>query len=150
MSITTTGFSESARTVDGYRRREALRLRESEAFGLDSRLRAELEEVWEECQQPNWDGHDAIRVSVETLRNVYQLLECLPIGLHVPTISAEADGHLTLEWYRTPKRLLSVSVTPDGELHYAGKFGPNRVFGTEAFFGELPSAILGLIKKVYA
>lgn len=149
MSMTTAGFSDAARSVDDYRRQEVSWLRNSEAFGLNSRLYEELAEVWGDCQQENWDGHSALPVSRETLRNAYELLEMLPSDLPTPSISAEADGLLTLEWYCSPTRLLSVSISPENELHYAALFGLNRTYGTEIVFGQWPSTILEMIKKVY-
>lgn len=74
----------------------------------------------------------------------------LPIGFPAPSIGAEPDGHLTLEWHRSPRRTLSLSVSPDDELHYAGLFGPSRVYGTEAYFGEVPKSVLHLIRRVYS
>jgi hypothetical protein len=88
--------------------------------------------------------------SIQTLRNTYQLLESLPLGFPAPSIGAEPDGQLTLEWHRSPRRTLSVSVDGDGNLHYAALLGPNRAYGTEAFFGEFPDAIRQLVWKVYS
>jgi len=41
-----------------------------------------------------------------------------------------------------------VSVSPEGDLHYAALLGPNKAYGTELFFGEVPKAILDLIARV--
>ena len=149
MSISTTGFSDTAQTVFDYRMQEELRLRETETFGLNSGLRGELEDVWGDCQQPNWDGYQALPVARDTLRNAYLLLEMWPQNLPAPTIAAEADGHLTLEWYQSPTRVLSVSVSPEGDLHYAALLGPRRSYGTEIFSGRWPSRILELAKEVH-
>ena len=97
----------------------------------------------------DWDGYGAIAVAQETLHNAFLFLESLPFGFPAPSIGAEPDGHLTLEWHRGRRRTLSVSVSPEGELHYAGLFGPSRVNGTEALFGEVPGSILDLIRRVY-
>lgn len=115
-----------------------------------SLLREELATVWEECRRENWDGFGAIAVNQDALRNAYCFLESLPIGFPAPSIGAEPDGHLTLDWHRSARRTLSVSVSPDDELHFAGLFGPSRVFGTEAFFGEAPESILELIRRIYS
>lgn len=149
-AATTPGFSPSARYVTESALRGLRSLQESNVFGLESLLREELATVWEECRAANWDGHEAVAVSQDTLRNAYSLLESLPIGFPAPSIGAEPDGHLTLEWYCSPRRTLSVSVSPDDELHYAGLFGPSRVYGTEAYFGEVPKSILQLVRRVYS
>jgi len=48
------------------------------------------------------------------------------------------------------RRTLSVSVSPEGELHDAALIGPNRAFGTETFFDEVPVTIVDLIRRVCA
>jgi hypothetical protein len=146
----TPGFSDSAQFVDESARRGPSELRESNAFGPESAVRAELASVWNECRYPNWDGYEALPVSQDSLRNAYLFLESLPLGFPGPSIGVEPDGQLTLEWHHSARRTLSVSLSPDDELHYAALFGPSRVYGTEAFFGEVPVSILELIRRVYA
>jgi hypothetical protein len=145
--VLTRGFSEEARLLQKTAQEGRKHLRSSNVLGTVS---DELAAVWEECRTPNWDGHDAIPVQQDTLRNTYCFLESLPLGFPAPSIGAEPDGALTLEWRRSPRRILSVSVHPDSDLHYAALFGPNRSCGTEAFFGEVPPQILDLIRRVYS
>ena len=102
--------------------------------------------VAESAARAGWDGSDASPVEQDTFRVAYQFLESLPIGTPAPTVGIEPDGHLTFEWYRAPRRTLSVSVSPEGDLHYSALLGPsNRAFGTEAFLGEVPKPIVDLI-----
>lgn len=108
----------------------------------------ELREVWEECRRPGWDGYEALPVEQATLTAAYTLIDSLPIGFPRPTISAEPDGQITLEWRTTPSRLLSVSVDPDGYLHYAGVFGPNRRYGRLVFFSTAPDELLQLVREL--
>lgn len=143
------GVSNEARLVAECRSKSIRRLQKS-AFGTASVLREELATVWEECRHPDWDGHDALPVVQDTLRNTYLFLESLPLGFPRPSIGAEPDGHLTLEWHSSKRRVLTVSVSPDDELHYAAILGDSRVAGSEPFFGEIPEAILELIRKVGA
>jgi hypothetical protein len=144
----TPGFSDEAKVVAEATHAERRRLSQTNAFSKNP-LFDELGTVWEECRHPNWDGYDALPVSQDTLRNAYVLVESLPLGFPPPSIGAEPDGELTLEWHRSARRTLSVSVTPCGELHFAALLGPNRVFGTEAFFGDIPEIILILINQVF-
>lgn len=144
----TTGVSSTAAYIENATRLGRSRLQEAEVFGLDSPLRAELEELWSECQSPNWDGHHALPVSRGSLLHTYQFLESLPLGFRPPSLSADPDGQLTLEWYKSPSRLVSISVDPDGVLHYAGLLGANRRYGTETFYGEIPDEILRLIREI--
>ena len=108
----------------------------------------ELGEVYGECSHPDWDGYDALPVEQETLRYAYQLIESMRLGFPRPSIGAEPDGALTLEWHHSPRRTLSVSVTADGYLHYSALFGANHVNGTIVFFGEIPEEIETLVSRV--
>lgn len=145
----TPGFSNAARYVDESTRRGRRHLHQSNVFGIGSDLLEELATVWEACRKPNWDGFEALAVSQETLRQAYLFLEALPLGFPAPSIGAEPDGDLTFEWHHFRRRTLSVSVGAEGNLHFAGLFGPNRTFGTEAFFGDIPEGVLALIGRVY-
>jgi hypothetical protein len=108
----------------------------------------ELWEVWDQCRDANWDGYDALPVDQETYRTAYALIESLPLGFPKPSIGAEPDGQLTLEWHKSPRRTLSVSVDPEGYLHYAGLYGPNKRYGTLAFFSTAPAELIQLVRDV--
>jgi hypothetical protein len=147
--LITRGFSDAARYVESQRQEGWRRLNESHAFGIENTVHDELAVIWQACRHADWDGFGAEPVTQDTRRNAYWLLESLPRGCPPPSVGAEPDGQLTLEWHRSARRTLSVSVTPEGELHYAALVGPNRTYGTEAFFGEVPEAILNLIHRIY-
>ena len=108
----------------------------------------ELVAVFEECSQPGWDGYEALPVEQETYVKAYCLLENLPGNVPAPEISAEPDGHLTFGWYSNPNRVISVSISPEGELHYAALLGTGRHFGTETYTGQMPARILELVHQV--
>src|SRR6267143_20654 len=110
----------------------------------EGNLLAELSLVAEECDAANWDGYGAAPVAKQTYSHARSFLDALPIGTPIPTVGAEPDGHLTFEWYRSSRRLLSASVSPEGELHYAALIGPATAYGTEPFASEAPQAILDL------
>jgi hypothetical protein len=110
----------------------------------------ELNFISEKCREANWDGYQAEPVSEDTYQLAGQLLKALPLGSSMPVIGAEADGHLTMEWFRSPRRTLSVSISPAGELHYAALMGASKAYGTEPFFGEVPEAIMNLINRIMA
>lgn len=150
-SLTTRGASNEARFVAEQAEQGRQHLHDSYYLGLRAKgVFHELCEVADECRTPNWDGYGAEPVSTDTYRLAYCFLEALPLGTPAPSVGAEPDGHLTLEWYRSPYRTLSVSVSPEGDLHYSALIGPNKAYGTEAFFGDSPKTILDLIRRVYA
>lgn len=109
----------------------------------------ELLKTSEECRDPNWDGYGAQPVSEETYRLAHQLLAALPLSTPLLSIGAEPDGHITVEWYRSPQRTLSVSIGPDGNLHYAALLGTERVCGTETFRARMPQVLSDLIAPIY-
>jgi hypothetical protein len=126
-------------------------LRSSLAFGLyGKKAFADLSVMFEECREANWDGYNAVPVSGNTYQLAVQFLKALPLGAPAPAIGAEPDGHLTMEWYRSPRRTLSVSISPEGEVHYASLIGSGKAYGTEPFFGDAPESIINLINRVMA
>lgn len=125
------------------------RLRSSYSLGLGLAVASEeISKLAHECSMPNWDGYGAAPISNDTHLQACLFLDALPLGTSAPTIGAEPDGHLTLEWYRSPRHTLSVSVSPEGDLHYAALWGPAKAYGTEPFLGEVPKSILDLIHRV--
>jgi hypothetical protein len=108
----------------------------------------ELADVYNDCRNPGWDGYGAAAVEQETLRMAYTIIESLPLGFPRPSISAQPDGQLTLEWYHAPTRTLSISIDPDGFIHYGGLFGSEKHFGTVAYLDGLSERILRLATEV--
>jgi len=108
----------------------------------------ELWDVWNDCRQPNWDGFEAVAVEQETYAATYTLIDSLPLGFPRPSIGAEPDGQLTLEWHKSPRRTLSLSVDSNGYLHYAGLFGPNKRYGTLTFFSTAPDELIQLVRDL--
>jgi hypothetical protein len=96
------------------------------------------------------DGYDAQPVGEETYYLAHQFLAALPRTKLAPSIGAEPDGHVTVEWYRSWQRTLSVSISPDRYLHYAALLGLTMAYGTEPFVGEVPKIISDLIHWVAA
>jgi len=126
-------------------------LQSSFSLGLNgSGVLDDLYEIFEKSRQNGWDGDSAEPVSYDTYVNAKRFLESLPLGFQAPSVGVEPDGHITFEWYKAPRQILSVSISPDGYLHYASLNGLRKNFGQEPFFGELPKKILELVGAVYA
>lgn len=110
-----------------------------------------LSELATSCARPGWDGHGAEPVTAEAHAHARRVLQGLPARLPMPSIGAEPDGHLTLEWYRSPSRVLSLSISPGGELNYAALLGDtSRRTGTEVLGSELPHDLVELISEILA
>lgn len=128
-------------------------LRESYVYGQTEQTSpSKAYEIFDECRQGNWDGQGAAPVSERVFTNLYNLLGTLPFSMSPTSLGAEPDGHMTVEWYRSPSRTLSVSVGPDDKLHYAALVGMSEHYGTEPFYmnDELPKRIADLIRSVLA
>jgi hypothetical protein len=108
----------------------------------------ELLKTFEECRNPNWDGYDAQAVREETYHLAHQFLAALPLSTPVPSIGAEPDGQITVEWYRSPQRTLSVSVSPEGDLHYAALLEAERICGTETFQARMPQVLSDIVARI--
>jgi len=148
-AVTSGGASETAGFIAEQIQKWRQQLQGSYALGQQAKGSLnELYRIFEECRQTNWDGYGAAPVSVRTFRSAYEFLEALPLGTLAPSIGAEPDGHITLEWYGSPRRTLSISVSPEGELHYAALLGASKAYGTEVCFGEVPKEIIDLIRRV--
>ena len=141
------GNTETASYIDATTQKQKGYFNQSVTLGKQSAYN-ELYAFWQECKSPNWDGYNALAVEEKTLFNAYWFIESLPLGYPLPSVGAEPDGHLTLEWYRNPRWILSVSISPEGMFYYAALFDTESEQGWEGFWGEIPQVILGLINKV--
>jgi len=106
--------------------------------------------IIDECRFPNWDGYGALPVAAEAFMYAAAFLRTMPLGAPAPDVGIEPDGSLTLEWHKSAYRSLSVSVSPEGDLHYSALIGPNKAYGTEAFLGDIPQTILDLVRRINA
>ena len=147
MSAMVLGYGRVAESIDRAARQQRQALRQSAALGIQPAL-DELFEVWHECRRPGWDGYGAVAVEPATLDAAYYLLDSLPFGFPLPSVGAEPDGQITLEWRKSACRVLSVSVDPAGYLHYAGIFGSNKRYGTLTLFSTAPNELLQLIREL--
>src|SRR5437667_5753565 len=138
----TWGTSAEARFVAKQIEEVRRQLQSSYTLGLDRRIFDDLCSAADTAREPDWDGYGAEPVSQEAFTLAYRFAESVPLGTPSPAITAEPYGQLAFEWYRSPHRTLSVSVSPEGDLHYSALLGPNKAYGTEVFFGEPPRAIL--------
>lgn len=114
----------------------------------DKDISRELEKIFEECSSDGWDGERAKPVSKEVLQNALIFFESLPPSVELPQIAAEPDGAVSLEWYRSPEKVVSVSVNPGGRLYYAAAIGARRRHGKESASSGVSEELLALIAEV--
>src|SRR5438046_2126760 len=109
---------------------------------------ADFKRLCEDCRHPDWDGFGANPIEQATFTAASALIDSLPLGFPRPSIGADPDGQITLEWHRSPRRTLSVSIDPDGFLHYAGLFGASKRYGTLTYFSTVPDELLQLVQDL--
>ena len=143
----TIGASETAKYIAEIKQNKSQHFSQSITLGKQSAYN-ELIEIWDECKLPDWDGYNAFPIQEKTFYYTWSVIDALPLGCPLPSLGAEADGHITLEWYRHPRWILSVSVSPEGYLYYAALFGDSIIKGEETFLGDIPTTILNLIERV--
>lgn len=112
------------------------------------RMHELLADIARDCRTPGWEGENSVAVEDQTLSFAAELIESLPPACPAPEISAEPDGNINLEWYVNPQRVLSVSVTPAGVLHWAALVDDEDPRGTCPFTGEAPPTLLYWINRV--
>lgn len=108
-----------------------------------------MEETCRNCSKQNWDGEGAEAVLPETSATASRLLELLPSDMPLPVITAEPDGQLNFEWYKTPRRLLTTSISAHGVLYWAALIDSEDPRGSCLFADEFPGTLLYWIGQVY-
>jgi len=108
----------------------------------------ELDDVAEECREPDWDAAGALAISHASLANAREFLAAIPFGVEFPTIGAAPDGTIMLGWHKSPQRTLSVNVSPTAKLPFAARIDERRTRGVEVLGRSIPLAILNLIHDI--
>ncbi len=109
----------------------------------------ELCDVYLECKNPNWDGYNAIPVSIEICKAALKFTQALPIDIPAPEVSAEADGEISFEWYQGTKKIFSVSIGANNRLSFAGIDGDEEWYGVSTFIDQIsPKVISGIFSII--
>lgn len=145
--MTVFGVSEAAQTLDSVREYESSRSDETVTFSNQS-LHDQLIDVFCAALEDGWEGEGSCAVSRQTLAIAKLLVDSLPLAFRTPAITGEPDGHVCLEWYVHPRRVLTVSLSSEGVLHWAALVGEEDPRGSCRFYGELPKTLEFWIKRV--
>ena len=148
VSFITLGSGPDTCYVEEMRRGSNSHIQRAYSLGLRAKgVFARLDEVVEDCSSVGWDGENAMAVS----KNVHQyasfFLDSLPLGFEAPDINAELDGSIEFEWYRNPRRVISLSVSQDGNLYYAALIGTSRRHGSDSIQRGVSEDLVELIKR---
>lgn len=147
---TTPGYSDEAQSVGEKYKKCSQQAHQADSLsGGRNRAIDTLNSIFQECKDSNWDGFGANSIKRETLVAAQAFVDSLPKNFPIPELGVEPDGHITFEWYISSSRLLSISISPDSTLFYAGIFGNAKVSGVEYFLGKVPDQLVTLIRRVY-
>jgi hypothetical protein len=139
--------SEAQQVVDAWRRMlQAL----ANVASLRPRLSAiaELDEVYSQCANENWDGEGAAAITQATYIEALKFLSLLPLIIATPEIVPEPNGSIGFEWHRN-QQVFVVSVKGRQTLSYAGVFnGGVRPHGTIDFIDSIPPAIIASLQRL--
>jgi len=108
-----------------------------------------LQEVFGECAFDNWDGYGAQAINEVVFEEVRKIFDGLPSSIPVPEVAPEPSGALSLEWYKDPRNVFSISIAGNNSIVFAGLFGYDEVHGTTYYSETLPKIIVQNIKRVY-
>ncbi len=148
MSIVTSGLSEAAKLLEQTQRGIDSRCRYAVTLSRQQALDA-VWEVWQATEEGWSTAEGEMALSQEVRDTAIRFVEALPLAFPQPSISAEPDGHINLEWYRNPRRVISVSVAPSDRLHWAALIGSESPRGSARFIDRIPESILRYIARVF-
>lgn len=144
-----TGFSREAILVASEKQSLAERLMETVTFGeRDRDVLSRLLSVISETANEGWDGYGALPVSFRSYLKTMKFLCTLPGSVKLPEVSADPDGSMSMEWYRSPEWLVSISIDGNGKLDYAAIFGDRKYHGSMYFADEIDKEVLNHIGRV--
>ena len=141
-------FGKAARYVEEEREKVFNHLQGSDTLGLAATFR-QLDETFKECSLEGWDGERAKPITEEVLRNAKNFLKSFPLGIEPPEVGAEPDGAISLEWYQSSDRVISISINPGKWLYYAAIIGSaRRRHGRDPVLSGVSDDLLKLIRRV--
>ena len=92
---------------------------------------------------------DDVSISQEVKDSAIRFVRNFPLGFPQPAVSGEPDGHINFEWYRSPRRVLSVSIGPSNRLYWAALIGTESPRGSARYIERIPGIILDQIARVF-
>lgn len=106
-------------------------------------------EAWQSTGESGKLNGDDVSISEEVKNASIRFVQNLPLGFPQPAVSGEPDGHVNFEWYRSPRRVLSVSIGPSNRLYWAALIGTESPRGSARYIERIPEIILDQIARVF-
>lgn len=97
-----------------------------------------------------WDGRRrGISISQRAIDIASALFWALPEHVPQPEVVVEDDGEIAFDWNQGSEWALTVSVSENGYLGYAGLAGLKSDYGRAPFAGSIPENVLFNLLRVY-
>jgi hypothetical protein len=148
MAIMYSGTSDAARLIEQARSEIFQRCNNSVTLSRSDAIEA-IFEAWKSTDEGWKLSDDEVAVSEEVKETAIRFIQNLPLGFPQPDVIAEPDGHINLEWYQSPRRVISVSVAPNNRLHWAALIGTETPRGAARYIDRIPATILDQIARVF-
>jgi hypothetical protein len=145
-SIIPIGFSETAREL--YEIDFKKSFTSSEKDLIKRQLIKNLIDAINSAPLENWDGYDANSIDPGSVLYAIHFINLLPTDLPEPVIAVDNDGEVAFEWDYGPRKIISIRVSRDGTIFYAGLVGLASFHGVEILQAYIPKAILASINRV--
>ncbi len=148
MTTTYSGESEAARWLDETRKQIFERCNNAVTLSRNDAIEAVFE-AWQAADEDWKVNADEVTVTEEVKDTAIRFIQNLPLGFPQPEVTREPDGHINFEWYRSPRRIFSVSIAPKNRLHWAALIGTESPRGTAWYLERIPTSILDVIARVF-
>jgi hypothetical protein len=110
----------------------------------------ELDEVYDECSEKDWDGYGAEAITAKAYNEAKIILNIIPTSYPEPEITPEPGGGIGIEWYKGEGESFIISVDGSKVMVYAGLFGKNNeTYGNESFRNTIPRVIFEFLDRLY-
>ncbi|HOF33645.1 MAG TPA: hypothetical protein PKU84_13485 [Spirochaetota bacterium] len=147
--FSTQGISAEALSIDESKKSISNRLLDTFTMGERSRIiLTRVVELTSIASVRGWDGYDGLPVTYGTHYYARRFMFRLPEHLPLPELSADPDGAISMEWYRMPDWIFSISIDDTGKLDYSGIFADKKVSGSSFFVEEIDSDIIDYIGRI--
>lgn len=148
MATMYSGASDAAKLLAETRDQIFSRCNNAVTLSRNDAIEAILE-AWRSTGESCMRNSDEVAVSEDVKDSAIRFIQNLPLGFPQPEVTSEPDGHINLEWYRNPRRVISVSIAPESRLHWAALVGTESPRGGVRYIDRIPSTILDQIARIF-
>lgn len=86
--------------------------------------------------------------TLAALGHAVSFVRALPSGIEAPEFAVDVDGDIAVEWDFGPRQTLSVRISHEAVIYYAGLDGMAAFSGRESFAGAVPGSVLQGIGRI--